>query len=140
MAISDFKRKNALKREWDALMKREQAYLTRQSGQKESALNRLLADKVPDKLQATLDAAFEKAFTLIFEKGTGIIEKTCNKTATSSTAMPTISPPRARPCAPFPRTPSARAVSTCSFPACPAWGWGCSASACPISRFSPPCS
>lgn len=81
MAISDFKRKNALKREWDALMKREQAYLTRQSGQKESALNRLLADKVPDKLQATLDAAFEKAFTLIFEKGTGIIEKTCNKTA-----------------------------------------------------------
>lgn len=81
MAISDFKRKNALKREWDALMKREQAYLTRQSGQKESALNRLLADKVPDKLQATLDAAFEKAFTLVFEKGTGIIEKTCNKTA-----------------------------------------------------------
>lgn len=81
MSISDIKRKNALKREWDALLKREQAYLARQSGQKESALNRLLADKVPDKLQATLDAAFEKAFTLVFEKGTGIIEKTCNKTA-----------------------------------------------------------
>lgn len=81
MGVSDVKRKNALKHEWDALMKREGAYLARQSGQKDSALNRFLAEKVPDKLQDTLDAAFEKAFTLIFEKGTGIIEKTYNKSA-----------------------------------------------------------
>lgn len=80
MTIAEFRRKNALQREWDALIKRETAYLNRQSGRKDSALNKLLADKVPDKLQETLDAAFEKAFMLIFEKGTGIIEKTYNKT------------------------------------------------------------
>lgn len=29
-----------------------------------------------EKLQITLDVAFAKAFTVIFEKGTGVIEKT----------------------------------------------------------------
>ena len=46
---------------------------------KESLLNQLLADKVPEKLQSTLDAAFEKAFSLIFENGTGVIDKTFQK-------------------------------------------------------------
>ena len=39
----------------------------------------LLADKVPEKLQATLDTAFAKAFETIFAKGTGVIEKTYNR-------------------------------------------------------------
>lgn len=34
---------------------------------------------IPKKLSGTLDAAFAKGFALIFEKGTGIIEKTYNK-------------------------------------------------------------
>ena len=72
-------RKTPFQKEWDALCKREQAFLERRTLKKESALNRLLAEKVPEKLQQTLDSAFEKAFLLVFEKGTGIIEKTYRK-------------------------------------------------------------
>lgn len=36
-------------------------------------------EKVPQKLQETLDAAFAKAFTLIFQKGSSVIEKTYQK-------------------------------------------------------------
>ena len=34
---------------------------------------------VPQKLEATLHTAFYKAFELIFDKGTPVIEKTCQK-------------------------------------------------------------
>lgn len=36
-------------------------------------------EKIPQKLQETLDAAFSKAFTLIFQKGSHVIEKTYRK-------------------------------------------------------------
>lgn len=61
------------------LNKQEEVFLKKRADKKETYLNQLLAEKVPDKLQETLDAAFAKAFTLIFEKGTGIIEKTYKK-------------------------------------------------------------
>lgn len=48
----------------------------RNGWKKGSILNQKLEEKIPPKLQGTLDAAFAKAFALIFEKGTGIIEKT----------------------------------------------------------------
>lgn len=38
-----------------------------------------IEDKIPEKLQSTLEVAFKKAFKLIFEKGTGIIEKSYDK-------------------------------------------------------------
>lgn len=63
-------------KEWDSLQKRENLYLNQGAQKKQSALNNMLADKVPQKLQATLDIAFAKAFKLIFEKGTDVIEKT----------------------------------------------------------------
>jgi len=72
-------RKTPIQKEWDALQKKELSFGERRENKKESALNRLLAEKVPEKLQHTLDIAFEKAFHLIFEKGTGVIEKTYNK-------------------------------------------------------------
>lgn len=75
------KRKSPLQKEWDALCKKEQSFLERKRQKKESALNRLLAEKVPEKMQRTLDVAFEKAFLLMFEKGTGVIEKTYHKDA-----------------------------------------------------------
>lgn len=81
MELSRWKRKTPFQKEWDTLCKREQAFLERRRLKKESALNQMLAEKVPEKLQHTLDAAFEKAFLLIFEKGTGIIEKTYSKDA-----------------------------------------------------------
>lgn len=48
--------------------------------EKESILNQKLEEKIPPKLQKTLDTAFAKAFALIFEKGTGVIEKTYQRT------------------------------------------------------------
>lgn len=70
------KRKSPLEKEWTALQKKEQAFLEKRVSKKDSLLSKKLEQKVPDKLQATLDAAFEKAFSLVFEKGTGLIEKT----------------------------------------------------------------
>lgn len=66
-------------KEWYALSQREQKFLNKKKDKKESAFNKFLAEKIPGKLQNTLDTAFEKAFALVFEKGTEIIEKTYKK-------------------------------------------------------------
>ena len=71
-----FQRKRALDIEWEKLQKREKRFLSARENQKESFINQKLEEKVPTKLQETLDKAFAKAFGLIFEKGTGVIEKT----------------------------------------------------------------
>ncbi len=72
-------KKTPYEKEWEKLLKKEDRFLKSREEKKDSALNKLLEEKVPDKLQGTLDAAFEKAFALIFDKGTGIIEKTYRK-------------------------------------------------------------
>lgn len=69
----------AREKEWNRLLKQERCFVAEGLTKKDSRLNRLLQDKVPDKLQSTLDSAFAKAFETIFDKGTGIIEKTYNK-------------------------------------------------------------
>ena len=66
-------------KEWEKYIKKEQKYLEKQAVKKESFLNQKLEEKVPEKLQGTLDTAFAKAFHLIFEKGTAVIEKTYRK-------------------------------------------------------------
>ena len=38
-----------------------------------------IEEKIPEKLQVTLNIAFEKGFKTVFDKGIGIIEKTYNK-------------------------------------------------------------
>lgn len=68
-----------LEKEWIKLQKQEQIYMQRRTEKKDSRLNQLLEKKVPENLQKTLDTAFSKAFYLIFEKGTGVIEKTYKK-------------------------------------------------------------
>ena len=68
-----------LERELLRLKSEERRYVQRRREEKESRLNALLEDKVPEKLQETLDGAFGTAFSLIFQKGTGIIEKTYDK-------------------------------------------------------------
>lgn len=57
----------------------EKKFKEKYADKNESAINRLLCDKVPAGLQNTLDSAFAKAFALVFEKGTGIIEKSYNR-------------------------------------------------------------
>ena len=74
-----FQRKSPYEKEWEKYIKKETKYLEKQLNKKESFLNQKLEEKVPEKLQGTLDAAFAKAFHLIFEKGTGVIEKTYRK-------------------------------------------------------------
>lgn len=74
-----FGMKSSLQKEWEKLQKQEQIWLMENKYKKESKLNELLEEKVPPTLQDKLDKAFFKAFKLVFEKGTGIIEKTYNK-------------------------------------------------------------
>ena len=74
-----FKLRSPWQKEWQKLLKKEIELTERKKLKKETKLNTLLAQKVPPNLQGTLDAAFAKAFTLVFEKGTGVIEKTYNK-------------------------------------------------------------
>ena len=38
-----------------------------------------IEEKIPEKLQSTLNIAFEKGFKTVFDKGVGLIEKTYNK-------------------------------------------------------------
>ncbi len=72
-------KKSAFDIEWRQFQKKEQKFFDQREEKKDSFLNRFLAEKVPAKLQGTLDSAFAKAFGVIFEKGTGIIEKTYKK-------------------------------------------------------------
>lgn len=46
---------------------------------KNSRLNEFLDDKIPENLQNILNTAFVKAFTIIFDKGIVVIEKTYDK-------------------------------------------------------------
>ncbi len=72
-------RKSSLERELEIVLKQEQKYIDKYKEKKESFLNQKLAQKIPNGLQEKLDAAFGKAFFLVFDKGTGIIEKTYKK-------------------------------------------------------------
>ena len=74
-----FSPKDPVQAELEKLKKQEGRFLEKNRERKEFFLNRFLQDKIPDRLQGTLEAAFAKAFSLIFEKGTGIIEKTYHK-------------------------------------------------------------
>lgn len=71
--------KTAWEKEWEKLEKEEGRFLEKAMQKDESKLNRFLEDKVPKGLQTTLESAFAKAFLLVFEKGTGIIEKSYKK-------------------------------------------------------------
>lgn len=71
---------NRWEKEWAVLEKRELRYLERQREEKKpTALRQKLEEKIPEKLEDTLYTAFVRAFDLVFEKGTGIIEKTYDK-------------------------------------------------------------
>ena len=73
----------ALEKEWKRLLQKEERMLFSAENKKETKLNEKIKgisgkieEKIPAKLEETLEAAFYKAFLLIFEKGTGVIEKT----------------------------------------------------------------
>jgi len=68
--------KTPWQKEYDAILRKEQSYLQKNHIRKERFFTAKIDEKMPVKMQSTLDAAFSKAFQLIFEKGTGVIEKT----------------------------------------------------------------
>ncbi len=72
-------RKTPIEKEWESLLKKEEKLYKSKQEKKDSKINQLLEEKVPEKLQQTLDVAFYKAFLMIFEKGTKVIEKTYEK-------------------------------------------------------------
>lgn len=73
------KQKSPWEKEWEDLKKKEKKFMEKRlSGPTCMIINKL--DRfVPEKLSGTLNAAFFKGFEVIFEKGTGVIEKTYNK-------------------------------------------------------------
>lgn len=66
-------------KEWDRMTEKEEQFLSANKPGLAAMLNQKLEKHVPEKMQAALDAAFYKAFQLIFTKGTGVIEKTYDK-------------------------------------------------------------
>ena len=66
-------------KEWDALEKQERRYLRKQKEENPSVIRQKISQKIPEQLESTLNEAFVKAFALVFEKGTGIIEKSYQK-------------------------------------------------------------
>lgn len=85
--MSLFARQTPYQKERAALLKREKAFLSQRAEKQDSALNRKLAEVVPATLQETLDAAFFKAFQLVFEKGTSAIELTYRREDLEKTAQ-----------------------------------------------------
>lgn len=74
--MSDVMKKTALEKEIESVRRKEERYLKKRAEKKVSVINRALEQRAPEKLQNTLIAAFSKAFALIFQKGTAVIEKT----------------------------------------------------------------
>lgn len=65
-----------MEKEWNLLLKSESRFLQKNRRQSEIKWQKKIESVVPEKLSLTLNGAFFKAFQMIFEKGTGIIEKT----------------------------------------------------------------
>ncbi len=70
----------AIQKEWKALQKRESRIeVVFEKEQNGTGWRQMLESKVPDKIRTNLEKAFCVAFTTVFEKGTGIIEKSYDR-------------------------------------------------------------
>ena len=68
-----------IEKEWSHLIKAEGAFLNRNIHKKNTGWQEKVDRFIPEKLNETMNTAFFKAFGMIFDKGTGIIEKTYNR-------------------------------------------------------------
>ncbi len=71
--------KTPIEKQWEKLKKQEMIFLKKCMIKSPSKVDDFISEKIPDKLQGTLKGAFSKSFEIVFEKGTGIIEKSYNK-------------------------------------------------------------
>lgn len=72
-------KKTALEKEIEKIEIAETRFLEKQKQKNAFFLNKFLSEKIPEKFQNTLRNAFSSAFTLIFDKGTVVIDKTFPK-------------------------------------------------------------
>lgn len=73
------RRKNPWEKEWAILLKKEAKYRDKRKDGPTSVLLMKLDRIIPSKLRGVLNSAFFKAFKVIFDKGSFLIEKTYNK-------------------------------------------------------------
>ena len=78
MLITDNRLHSACNKELSYILKQEAAF-HKQAEKTLPQWKSALAEKVPAKVTAGLQTAFSKAFAVIFEKGTSVIDKTYNK-------------------------------------------------------------
>ena len=62
-------------REFQEVWRKEQWFLRRYDEKRETVIDRKITEIAPEKLMETLHGAFEKAFKVVFEKGSGLIQK-----------------------------------------------------------------
>lgn len=79
------RKRSPWEREYQEVWRREQWFLRRYAEKRESVIDRKVEELAPEKLVETLHRAFEKAFALVFEKGTGVILKAGRKDARRET-------------------------------------------------------
>jgi len=65
--------------EWRLQQLKEESFLVKHVMDKTAKWMKIAEKKIPDTLQSTLEAGFNKAFIAVFEKGAALIEKTYNK-------------------------------------------------------------
>lgn len=80
--LRSIRAKAAIQKEFLSLQRREEKLMRSATKQRPASSWRSeLEKKVPDKVYHSLKVAFGKAFSIVFEKGTGIIEKSYHKEA-----------------------------------------------------------
>jgi hypothetical protein len=77
--MEEYMNQKQIKNEFKELVREEEKFINRNIVVKENKWQEKISKYVPDTLDKTLNTAFCKAFGLVFEKGTGFIEKTYNK-------------------------------------------------------------
>lgn len=73
------KEKSPIEKELAALCKKEARIMKKAKQYKEAEWKEKILQRIPEKVYNGLQTAFYKAFEVIFEKGTGVIEKTYGK-------------------------------------------------------------
>ena len=128
-------------KEFARLERRRRAYQARHARPPESRLDRALEDKVPPKLRGALNSAFVRAFDLVFQRGTGLLERTFDAEAARQQFEIDQFAAQLKGDRSSLRVFSRRAGRTgalnLAFPGPRALSWGCWGSACPISRSLP---
>lgn len=74
-----FEKQNPVDKEWKRFLKREERLVGRYAKAGQPFWEKKLRNAVPANLQEKLEEAFDKAFQVILENGTGLIEKTYSK-------------------------------------------------------------